>query len=52
MPRFVTVLTEGDISSDMTEAIENQGYKLKRHTDYKGYVTNEFERKEVVHVVA
>ena len=50
-PMFVVVLTEGNIDEDMKKAIEGQGYELKRHSDYEGYVTNEFKRKEVIHVV-
>lgn len=50
MPRFVTVLTEGDIDDEMKQAIEKQGYELVRHSDYEGFVTNQFKLKGIVHV--
>jgi len=51
MPRYVTVLTQGDIDQEMVRAIEGQGYKLKRCSNYEGYVTNEFRRKDIIHVM-
>jgi len=52
MPMFVTVLTQGKIDQNMIDAIESQGYELKSSSDFDDYVTNQFKRKEFIHVVS